>query len=162
MMENSQQKSWRVGNWPALAWLETIIKLIALAIGIVSGITALVNANFSFPSGLLLVQLILLAILALGLLAAIFDRLADKEIVAMVFVVINNLGHWGMVLGILGSSAAMLPWFAGLMLLGDLVKVVFIRVHKFTVREYGQRVLVRLTAVYITGYFLILLLELIK
>ena len=161
-MDNSHQKSWHVGQWPALAWLETMIKLAALFIGIITGINTLGGSNFTFPGGWSLVQWIILIILALGLLAAIFDRIADKEIVAMVFVVINNLGHWGMILGILGASAALLPWFAGLMLLGDLVKVVFIRVHKFTVREYGQRVLVGLTAVYITGYTLILLLELIK
>jgi len=163
-MNNSPQKSWHMGHWPALAWLETVIKLAALVIGIMATVQALAVSELAFPQGIRLVQFVILVILAVGLLAAIFDRLADREIVAMVFVVINNLGHWGMVLAMTAVSTptTTLPLFAGLMLLGDLVKLWFIRAHQFTVRDYGQKVLVGLTAVYITGYALILLLELIR
>lgn len=162
-MNNSREKSWHVGRWPGLAWLETIIKLIALMIGIIAAVRALAVPELAFPKGISLVQFVILVILAVGLLAAIVDRIADREIVAMVFVVINNLGHWGMVLAITAVSTptTTLSLFAGLMLLGDLVKLWFIRTHQFTVRDYGQRVLIGLTAIYITGYALILFLEII-
>ena len=121
-------KSWHVAKWPPLAWLETLIKLVALGIGMGTAVSALANANFALPNGLRLGQFILLIILSLGLVAAIFDRLADREIIAMVFVILNNLGHWGMVLA--QSAATDLGnaiWlFAGLMVLGDLVKIWFI------------------------------------
>lgn len=157
----SSAKTWHVAKWPPLAWLETGIKLVALGIGVGTAVSALAAANFSFPTGLRLAQFILLTILSLGLVAAIFDRLADREIVAMGFVVLNNLGHWGMVLGLtaVGTNSSVVWLFAGLMLLGDLVKIWFIKVTNFTVRDYPQRTLYLLTMVYVVGYALILLLE---
>ena len=157
-------KSWHVARWSALAWLETGIKLVALGIGIGTAVRALSTADFRFPTGLQLAQLIILVLLSLGLVAAIFDRLADREVVAMGFVVLNNLGHWGMVLVLAsGNAVGNSIWlFAGLMLLGDLVKLWFIRVEQFTVRDYSQRVLYGLTLVYVMGYALILLLEWVK
>ena len=151
-------RSWHVARWPILAWLETIIKLAALTIGISAGISALTAADFAIPAGLQLVQFIILIILSLGLIAAIFDRIADREIVAMIFVVVNNLGHWGMVLGLAAGSERLLM-FAGLMLLGDLVKLWFIRVNSFTVREFSPRVLYALTLFYVGGYTMLILLE---
>ena len=156
-------KSWHVAKWPPLAWLETLIKLVALGIGMGTAVSALANPNFALPTGPRLAQFVLLIILSLGLVAAIFDRLADREIIAMVFVVLNNLGHWDMVLA--QSAATDLGnaiWlFAGLMLLGDLVKIWFIKANNFTVRDFPQRTLYILTAVYVVGYAIILLLEII-
>ncbi len=150
--------SWHFARWPLLAWLETIIKLAALAVGIAASFSALSAGNIAFPAGLRLVQFVILLILSLGLIAAIFDRIADREIIAMVFVVVNNLGHWGMVLGLAAGSERLLL-FAGLMLVGDLVKLWFIRVHHFTVREFSPRVLYALTLFYVGGYSLLILLE---
>ncbi len=81
----------------------------------------------------------------------------------MVFVVINNLGHWGMFLTLLTQPwpASTLFSFAGLMLLGDVVKLVFIRVHRFTVRTYSTSLLIGLTSVYVVGYAIICLVELL-
>lgn len=156
------QKSWHIASWPPLAWLETVIKLIALALGISALFRAISAAGLALPSGLPLIQLIILALLSLGLLAAIFDRLADREIVAMIFVVLNNLGHWGMALALLTAVAAPVALFAALMLLGDLIKLIFIRRHNFTVREVPPTVLYGLTSTYILGYAALLLLELLN
>jgi hypothetical protein len=157
-------KSWHVAKWPPLAWLETGLKLVALIIGVGTAVSALSSGTFSFPSGIRLVQFIILVVLSLGLVAAIFDRLADREIVALGFVVLNNLGHWGMVLVLAsGLTAGNSVWlFAGFMLLGDLVKLWFIKAANFTVRDYPQRVLYGLTLVYVVGYAVILLLERIQ
>jgi hypothetical protein len=157
MTINSTRK-WHIARWPALAWLETIIKLAALIMGIMAGANALSTANLLFPTGLALVQFIILIILSLGLVTAVFDRIANREIIAMIFVVVNNLGHWGMVLGLAAASERLL-WFAGLMLLGDLVKLWFIRIHNFTVRDFSPRVLYVLTLFYVSGYVLLILLE---
>ena len=149
---------WHIAKWPALAWLETIIKLVALIIGISAGMNALVGGEFAFPTGAKLVQFIILIILSLGLVTAIFDRIADREIIAMIFVVLNNLGHWGMVLGLAAASEHLL-WFASFMLLGDLVKLLFIRVNHFTARDFSPRILYALTLFYVGGYALLILLE---
>lgn len=158
----TQTKTWHIAKWPPLAWLETVIKLMALGIGVGTAVSSLTNPTFSLPTGAGLIQFILLIILSLGLVAAIFDRLADREIIAMGFVVLNNLGHWGMVLA-LATTASLgnAVWlFAGLLLLGDLVKIWFIKATNFTVRDYPQRTLYILTGFYVVGYALILLLEL--
>ncbi len=154
-------RKWHIARWPALAWLETIIKLAALIIGIIAGANALSAANLAFPTGLALVQFIILIILSLGLVTAVFDRIADREIIAMFFVVVNNLGHWGMVLGLAAASERLLL-FAGLMLVGDLVKIWFIRTHNFTVRDFSPRVLYALTLFYVGGYMLLILLDLMR
>ena len=154
-------KSWHVASWHPLAWLETGIKLVALGIGVGTAVSALSNPDFALPTGAGLIQFILLTILSLGLIAAIFDRLTDREIIALGFVVLNNLGHWGMILALLASAdLGNAVWlFAGLMLLGDLVKLWFIKATNFTVRDFPQRTLYILTGVYV-AYTLILLLEL--
>ncbi|MGD2206275.1 MAG: hypothetical protein PVH17_05805 [Anaerolineae bacterium] len=154
-------KSWHLASWPPLAWLETVIKLAALVLGIVALLQALSIGTLVLPGGLRLAQLIILAFLSLGLVAAIFDRLAEREIVAMVFVLLNNLGHWGMVITLATEPGAgwMLPSFVALMLLGDLVKLIFLRVHTFSVRDTPEAVLYGLTSVYVVGYLVILLLE---
>ena len=116
------------------------------------------------PGGFRLAQLVILAFLSLGLVGAIFDRLAMREIVAMVFVLINNMGHWAMVAALASKPGpgGLLLAFAGLMLLGDLVKLVFLRVHDFSVRDTPKAVLYGLTSVYVVGYLVILLLEVVR
>lgn len=130
----STTKGWHVDRWPPLAWLQTAIKLAAIILGIVAGVLVLSSGTLALPAGLRLAQLIILVILSLGLVAAILDRLAGREIVAMVFALLNNLGHWGMVISLATSPGLgwMLPAFAALMLLGDLVKLVFLKIHDFT------------------------------
>lgn len=155
---------WHVAQWPPLAWLETLIKLIALVIGMLALVHSLSAGEFALPSGLRLAQLIVMAILSLGLVAAIFDRLAEREIVAMLFVILNNLGHWGMVVALASEQGpgSRLVAFAALMLVGDLVKLVFLKVHDFQVRDTPRAVLYRLTLFYVVGYALLLILEFLK
>jgi hypothetical protein len=156
-------KRWYVAKWPPLAWLETVIKLVALAFGVTALADALSSAEFALPGDMRLAQLILMTILSLGLVAAIFDRFVERELVAMGFVILNNLGHWGMVLALAseqGPGSRLVP-FAGLMLLGDLVKLIFLRAHDFQVRDTPRSVLYGLTLFYVVGYVLLLMLELL-
>lgn len=155
-------KSWHFGHWPPLAWLETIIKLIAIVLGISALLRAFGADGINLPSGLELIQLVILLLLSVGLLFAIFDRIADRDIISMIFVVLNNLGHWGMVLALATAVGAPLALFAGLMLLGDIIKIIFIRRHSFTVRDYSSSMLYRLTSIYILGYAAILVLEILQ
>jgi len=58
--------------------------------------------------GVRVIELVLIGIAALGLLAAIGDRLLDREIVAMVFVCFNNLAHLALQLSLLAWSSGAL------------------------------------------------------
>lgn len=161
---NNQKKSWYVARWPFLAWVETAIKLVALGIGSVAFVQSISVGRILLPAGIQLVQFIVMGFLSLGLLAAIFDRLTEREIVAMVFVIINNLGHWGMTFSLASGFPVsnFLLAFCSLMLIGDLIKLVFIRVHNFSVRDRSGGILYGLTSVYIFGYAVILILEFIR
>jgi hypothetical protein len=159
MPETAPNPKWLLARWSGLAWLETVVKLAALSCAMVALIRTS-GTTPSFPSDLALVQWITLLVLALGLLVAIYDRLLEREIGAMVFVIINILGHWGMLFALTRQPGPgwLLPLFAGLMLLGDLVKLIFLRTSDFRVRDTPKSVLYGLTAIYAAGYGLILLL----
>jgi hypothetical protein len=153
------QKPWHIAHWPPLAWLETLIKLIAIGLGISALFRAVGGSAIDLPAGLERIQFIILVLLSLGLVVAIFDRYANREIISMIFVFLNNLGHWGMVVALTTAISVPLVLFVGLMLLGDLVKIAFIHHHGFTVRQYSSMMLYGLTAIYILGYTTILVLE---
>lgn len=162
MSNASAEKRWHVANWSPLGWLETGIKLIAFVAAILALINALSSGTFTAPSGARLIQVIVLAVLALGLTAGIADRYNQREIIAMGFILLNNIAHWGMVYALLTipGPATLLLIFAGLMLLGDLVKIYWLRVSGYTQGGYPQSVLYGLTGIYVVGYVLILLLAL--
>ncbi len=153
-------KRWHVDPWPPLAWLETAIKLAALAIGIGAFVKAVSVGGFALPDGARLAQLVVLIVLALGLVAAIFDRIVERELVAMAFVVVNNAGHWGMVAALASGWDAQgaLIVFAALMLAGDLVKVAFLWRYDYRTRNAPLAAMIGLTLVYVAGYAILLLL----
>jgi hypothetical protein len=153
--------TWHIADWPPLAWLETVIKLFALLLAILTAYRGIQNWTFEFPSGAILVEWIILLMLSLGLTIAIIDRIQNREILAMGFIILNNLGHWGMTYTLMTDPGPgpLLAVFAALMLLGDLVKFLFLRLHAYTVRDLPRSVLYGLTAVYAIGYIAILLIE---
>lgn len=160
-MTDSSVRRWHISPWPPLAWLETAVKGVAQLIGIAVLFSA-IGDHFRRPTGTRLAEVTLLAVLSLGLLAAIADRIADREIVAMAFVVPNIIAHWGVVIGLLtvpGPDGPVSAFFA-LMLLGEIVKLVFLRTSGFRVRDVSPRVVGALTIVYGLGYGILLALQL--
>jgi hypothetical protein len=174
----STPKQWHIGNWTGLGWIETGIKLVAHIVAFIALIWAIAGTDFRFWGGVYDLRVIILAVMALGLTFAIADRYIEKEIIAMIFVVSNGIAHWGMVYALWRQPCScgllslinyqpqfLLPWqllpiFAALMLLGDLVKIAFLVRTKFTVRGYNPRLLVYLTGAFVVGYALLLLLSL--
>lgn len=159
--EAPRSEGWHVAKWSTLAWLETIIKSIAILIGIAALVNALSNGTFELPSGVQLAQSVVLGILSLGLVAAIFDRLSRRDIVSMVFVIFNNLGHWGMLIALafIPGPAELLVYFSALMLVGDLVKLASFKVDNFSQSGVSSTTLYALTGFYAVGYAIIMVLE---
>lgn len=155
---------WHVARWPALAWIETGLKLGAFAaagVAIVAGRGMREPTVWTAPA---IARIAILGTLAGGLTAAIADRWRDRELVSIGFVLLSNAAHWSVVAVILSSPTTASPWFAvflGLMLAGDLAKVVFLRVHRFTTRGASPAVMLGLTSAYVLGYAAVLLLEVI-
>ncbi|MGB6607186.1 MAG: hypothetical protein WBF28_05195 [Atribacterota bacterium] len=153
-MNNSH--TWYFYNWTLLGWLETVIKAIALFIGIRAFRFSLSSSIWSIPSGIHLFQWILLGILTLGIFFAIFNRWQNKEISSMIFVLFNNLGHWGMLIALTKNTGwETLPVFAFLMMLGDLVKITFLKQKNYTEKNIPASVFVWGTLFFAAGYALI-------
>jgi len=160
-MNSITQKTWHFDHWPFLAWVETVIKFSAFLVALVTIIRLLPGLPLSAPIGKTTILSIIQGILSMGLIAAIFDRLKEKEIIAMGFVVFNNLAHWSALILLFSKqppiSALQLFWL--LMLIGDLVKILFLYAHNFTVRNTPRAAMFGLTGFYILGYGLLLLIS---
>jgi hypothetical protein len=147
---------WYIHDWTFLGWIETIIKTIAIIIGILAFYLSLDSQEWVIPSGIRLVQLIILGVLSLGIFFAIFNRWQNKEIISMIFVFFNNIGHWGMFLALLrGTGWFYLTFFALLMMLGDLVKILFLKQTGYTERNISPIFFIYGTLVFVVGYGLI-------
>ncbi len=148
----SNKKQWHFSDWSILGWLETGLKTIAFIFAGIIIFSALQDNNFNIPSSGLF--MIIQIILSVGLLIAIFDRFKEKELNAMIFILINNLAHWGIFYSLftqINFHFHLLMFFV-FMLAGDLVKILFLKTSTFTVRNLPKSVLYGLTILYITGY----------
>ncbi len=157
-------KRWHISQWHPLGWVETGIKLAAHAVAIVTLARALGGGPYVLPGGWRLAQLVIMGLMSLGLTFAIYDRYLEREIIAMGFVILNNVAHWGMTLALTAvhGPGTLLLFFCFLMLAGDLVKIVFLKISGFGVRDVPRPVLYLLTGLYVGGYALILLLEVLR
>lgn len=150
---------WHVKRWPFSAWVETALKLAACAVAFTVWLSP-GSYTGSIDGPVWGITLGVLAAMTLGLCVAIYDRWIEKEIVSMAFIVPNLAGHAVMLALLFSVSRAGqgLASFAGLMLLGDIAKLVFLHRTGFTVRDVPRRVLRRLTALYALGYLVLVLL----
>jgi hypothetical protein len=146
---------WHVGRWGALGWTETGIK----SLGFLSAYAALatsITTGWSVPAGVEIVELVLVGIATAGLLAAIGDRLLEREVVAMVFVCFANLAHLALLVSLVTTAGPgrLLTAFAVLMMCGELVKIRFLHSTGFTVRTTPTSIVIGLTAAYASVYAL--------
>jgi hypothetical protein len=145
-----------------LEWLETALKLGAAGVGVFA-VSRVAGHWFPTLAGSELVQIILMGIISLGLVLAIYDRLQTREVVSMAFVLINNVGHWSMLVSMFGGLGMTWPVvaFCGLMLAGDAVKIVFFLRTGYTVRNSPRSVLLGMVGVFLVAYLTVLTIELV-
>jgi hypothetical protein len=149
-----------VGEWGPLGWTESVLKGVGAGVGIAAALSAL-GTPADGPSGLRLAQVVVLAILTLGLVAAVADRLLEREVIGMAFIPLMLAGHVGMTVALArdpGADTALVA-FAALMLAGDLVKLVFLATSGFRVRDLPRAAVFGLTGAYAAGYAALLLMQ---
>ena len=105
MTRTGETAGWHVARWGALGWIETGVKSLAFLCAYVALAHTDTTSGWSAPHGVRIVELVLLGAASLGLLAAIGDRLLEREIVAMVFVCSTTQPIWR-------SCSACSPWTA--------------------------------------------------
>jgi hypothetical protein len=157
-----QARQWRVEPWPSLAWLQMGIKLAGIVIGLVALEQALAAGRFGLPADLRLVQLGALVARSMGLLAILWDRCIEREVVSLIFVLLNTLGHAGMIVSLVGRPGPswLLLAFALLMLAGEAVNLVYLRTHEVSLRNTPRAALFGLVSFYVVCYLVVLLTEL--
>ena len=145
--------AWHVARWGRLGWIETGVKSAAFLCAYVALATS-ITTGWSTPAGVRIVELVLVGIATVGLLAAIGDRLLEREIVAMVFVCFNNLAHVALLASLVTTDGPgrLLTAFAVLMMCGELVKLRFLYSTGFTVRNTPASLVIGLTLAYALVY----------
>ena len=147
--------AWHVTRWGPMGWIETGVKSCAFLCAYLA-LASSIATGWSTPRGVRIVELALIGTATVGLLAAIGDRLLEREIVAMVFVCFNNFAHLALLASLLTTAGPghLLTAFAVLMTCGELVKIQFLRSTGFTVRNAPASTVIGLTAAYALVYAL--------
>ena len=136
-MQNSAQ-GWHVAEWGLWGWVETILKVI----GLIAGIAAFFGSNSANPLTIggnpHLAAVILLALLMLLSLGALGLRVQQKEIISLIFGIVNFLGHLGLLIALLRlpDSMTLSLIFGVFYTAGQLTKLQFLNVSGYT--ESGQ------------------------
>jgi hypothetical protein len=149
----SAERAWHVGEYGLLGWAETALKGAAFAIAYLAFAQAVGRSPHS-PNGIHVAELALLGIAELGLLAAIGDRLVEREAIAMGFVCFSNAAHLGMLYALLAAPGpgGLVSLFCGLMLAGEGVKLVWLEEHRVTMRGLSTLALQALVGGYALVY----------
>lgn len=152
--------AWRIERPSPLGAVETVIKAPAVVMGIVLLVRAL-GDEISFPEGSRLAQWAVMMVLCVGLAAAVGDRLTEREVGAMAFVLPNLAAHVGVLVALMTQSAAgdLLVPCLGLYLAGDGAKLVAIATGELRMRRAGPAVLATLTGLYFVGYLAVLVID---
>lgn len=150
---HSHQAGWHIGDYGRLGWAETVVKAAAFLCAYIAFAHALGRSVHS-PAGLRVAELALLGVGELGLLAAVGDRLIEREVGAMAFVVFNNAAHLGMLYSVLAvpGPGLLLTLFCALMACGESIKIVWLRTSGFTVRAAAPLLVQGLVAGYAVLY----------
>lgn len=131
-------QDWHVANWGLWGWIETAIKGIGIAIGIIAFVNSNSSAELVIGGNPELGAVIVLAVISLAIIGAFFMRLRQREIISIIFAVFNVLGHLGLLIALLRvPETTTLPILFGMaFILGELTKAQFMRVSGYT--EAGQ------------------------
>jgi hypothetical protein len=159
-MTGGVDRGWHVGKWGPLGWAETVLKSAGVIVGI-GALVAVRGAEADWAPGWRLAQVVVLGLLCVGLVAAIADRLAERELVGIVFIVAMTVGHLCMTLALARADdlGLYLVAFCVLMIAGDLIKLVFLRTTGFRVRDIDPAVVHGLVITYLVGYAVVLALQ---
>ncbi len=153
---------WFIARMGAWEWTETLLKLAAVGVA-VWGVALSLTDGFAPTLNGRLPQVVILGLASLGVLAAVGDRLLTKEIISMVFVLLNNVGHWGITIALVGGLGTGTPVVAycATMLAGDLVKLGFFLHTGLTVRNAPRGAVLGATGLFAAAYLTVLILELL-
>ncbi len=160
-MQNPSTQGWHTAHWGTWGWAETILKLIAIVAGLIAFVQSL--GEIVVGGNPHLAAVIVLALLSLASVGQVVIRLTQREIISVIFAVLNLLGHFGLLIALLrvppDNTLAIV--FGVFYVLGQLTKVQFLRVTGYTEGGANSSAMLRvtgvITAIYIVFTVLVLL-----
>ena len=173
----TQSQGWHTAQWGTWGWFETILKLIAIGAGILAfagsdaanALTVGASPAGSNTGTLVVVgnshlaALVVLALLTLAALAQLGIRFMQRETISLGFAVLNLLGHLGLLVALLRvPDQPALPLIFGVFyLLGQIVKIQFLRVTGYTEGGANTTGMLRVAAIMAAIYALFAILMLV-
>jgi len=150
------EHSWHIGDYHPLAWAETAVKAVAFVVAYVAFVQAL-DRGLHSPSGVRIAELALLGVAELGILLTIVDRVLERELIAIGFVVFNNAAHASMLYALLAipGPGGLLSLFCALMLGGEVIKLRWLHQERPPLRQLtlmaAQAFVVAYAAIYLVA-----------
>lgn len=134
MQQETQAQGWHTSEWGAWGWLETILKLVALAAGVIAFFQSNAANPLVIGENPHLAALILLGLETLGAVGQLGIRFIQREIVSFAFAILNLLGHLGLLVALLRvpTDTTLFIIFGVFYALGQVVKVQFLRTSGYT------------------------------
>ena len=156
------KSTWYMAPMSRLEWLETGLKIVAMVIAFITFARAFGPGTLVTPGGSVGTQSRILMWMAVALAVAILDRLQQRELLSIGFVIANDLAHWAMYLSFMSGPPAMAPVVAycAFMMAGDLAKIAFFATSKYTVRGVPRPLLLAGVAAFVVAYGVVLVLAL--
>jgi len=163
MQQETQAQGWHTSEWGAWGWLETILKLIALAAGVIAFFQSNAANPLVVSGNPHLAALILLGLESLGAVAQVGIRFVQREIISFVFAILNLLGHLGLFIALLRvpTDTTLFVIFGVFYALGQLVKVQFLRTSGYTEGGATSRGMVMVSLLMAAFYAVFVLLMLL-
>jgi len=150
------EHSWHIGDYHPLAWAETAVKAVAFVVAYVAFVHAL-DRGLHSPSGVRIAELALLGVAELGILLTIVDRVLERELIAIGFVLFNNAAHASMLYALLAipCPGCLLSLFCALMLGGEVIKLRWLHQERPPLRQLtlmaAQALVVAYAAIYLVA-----------
>lgn len=162
MHQETQPQGWHTSEWGAWGWLETILKLVALAAGVIAFFQSNAANPLVIGDNPHLAALILLGLETLGAVVQLGIRYVQREVVSFVFAILNLLGHLGLLVALLRvpTDLTLFIIFGVFYVLGQLVKIQFLRTSGYTEGGASSRGMIMVSLVMAASYavFVVLML----
>jgi hypothetical protein len=158
-----QSQGWHSEAWGTWGIAETVLKLIGVGAGVLAFINSDGNAALRIGDNPHLLALILLVLLTLGAVFQLVVRFGQKETISFGFAVLNLIGHVALVIALLRvpEQATLAVIFGGMYVLGQVVKLQFLRETGYTEGGATTSAMLRVTGAIAIMYVLFVVLMLV-
>lgn len=156
-MQQQAAKGWHVADWGFWGWLETGLKLIGIVAGFVAFFNSSAVSALTIGGSPRLAAVILVAVLALAMIGVVFMRITQKEIISVIYSIVNALGHVALLFALLRvPTQTTLPIiFAVMFILGELAKQRFLAISGYTEGGQNSAAMVRFSRI-VAAIYLVL------